>query len=426
MIKAVRHLAMLGVMVFVVSLLSVIGLSAPAQADVYTVPSGVTFNDPLGDTAAKKRINNRIVGAINHAPYWSTIRIASWNIRKRQVVRALVAAHKRGVSVKVLMAQGNHNKRDYNRDFVYLKREFSRYGNAKRRWARKSFARLCYGSCVTAGGIMHIKFFTFSQTGKSKNVVMHGSANLTEAAIFNQWNDLHTVIGAKPFNFFKSRFYQMQQDRHVANPLRRMNTGSWRFYFYPWKGEGAVGDPILRVLNGVKCLGAGPAGADGRTVIRIAQTVIAGERGKTISNRLSRLARQGCRIKIVFALMGREVRKQLANNGVGLRQLIRDRDGDGVYDDYMHLKAMTIGGNYEGNTNARVAWNGSHNWTAKSLGSDETFVRVQTPYAFRQYSRWVDKYMRARISGARMPTTAARMAVIPVEKPNAFSKIEIN
>ena len=68
--------------------------------------------------------------------------------------------------------------------------------------SRRSYAKTCIQSCRGARGAAHAKFYLFSKTGKAKNVVMSGSANLTVAGAVNQWNDMYTwVDNRKLFNF---------------------------------------------------------------------------------------------------------------------------------------------------------------------------------------------------------------------------------
>lgn len=431
MLKPRKRFAVLGALAMIVPLFAVLGQQQAAAAYDYSPNPGVIINDPLGSYKNKKKINDHIVDSIYSAPKGSIIRIASWNIRKRAVVKALVRAHQKGVTVRVLMASGNHNKRDYNRDFVYLRNNLAKGNN--RGTQPVSFARLCRSSCVGPGGIMHIKMMLFSQAGSHRNIIMHGSGNLTEAAIFNQWNDLQTHVGNWPaYKFMTDRFDQMATNRTIA--ARAIHHG-WRgthLWVMPWQGGVAKGDPIMQALRPVRCWkGATTNSHNGRTIIRIAQTVLSGDRGLKLAKRVAQLSRQGCTVRMISAIQGKQVRKVLAAGGVRSKILTRDRNGDGIYDDYMHLKAMTIGGWYGGNRGAGFVWNGSHNWTSKSLWSDETFQRSDAVGAYRLYSRWVDRYMNSRWAHAR--TAGGSTADVGhfitdniKERPDAYKNVEIN
>ena len=53
------------------------------------------------------------------------------------------------------------------------------------------------------------------------------------------------------------------------------------------------------------------------------------------------------------------------------RHLVQDFDGDGEFDNYFHLKAMTINGVVDGNPRAYLTLNGSSNSSGNASASDE-------------------------------------------------------
>ena len=57
--------------------------------------------------------------------------------------------------------------------------------------------------------------------------------------------------------------------------------------------------------------------------------------------------------------------------GVPRNHLVRDRDGDGAFDIYLHMKAMAISGHYGGRRGARIVYQGSENWSGLASLSDE-------------------------------------------------------
>ena len=176
--------------------------SALQKPKRYSPKPGVVFNSALGPKADRNRIFGKIIAAINHAPERSRIRVMSWNIMSRTAVDALLRAQARGVKVRVLM--DNTNLVDIpNPGFQRLKASFKRTNQRMDiKQSRRSYAKTCIQSCRGARGAAHAKFYLFSKTGKAKNVVMSGSANLTVAGAINQWNDMYTWVGnRKMFNF---------------------------------------------------------------------------------------------------------------------------------------------------------------------------------------------------------------------------------
>jgi phosphatidylserine/phosphatidylglycerophosphate/cardiolipin synthase-like enzyme len=365
----------------------------------YDVPTGPRMNLPNGPREARRRIIGHLLHTINSVPGGQKIRFATWNMRSDDIVNALIAAHRRGVSVRVVIDRLNSNPRNPNHGFVRLTNAL-KFGQKQRPQSMKSFTRECVSACRGPGGIAHVKFYLFSKVRTAKNtsvsnVVMYGSANATDLAAFGQWNDLYTLRGqGAEYKEFNHVFQQMIRDRNVEQPYLTYEHGNLTTYFYPYRGAGTAHDPLMHVLNQIVCKGAtGGTGTHGHTRIRIAQTSMWGDRGIMIAQRLRQMWQRGCDIKIVYAVMGNEVLSVLRHTSRGsvpLRQIAQDFNRDGVYDKYLHMKNMAVSGHYAGVGNARVTWNGSANWTSVALASDEVVGRIYSGKVMRQYSNWVD------------------------------------
>src|SRR5439155_7335233 len=120
------------------------------------------------------------------------IRIFSWNINSKVFENALIAAHARGVSVRILMSNGLAEGQDDRGSYAKLKHALAQR-QSTRRPDMTSWVRTCVNSCRGQGGAAHSKFLVFSRVYQRTNVVMVGSPNLTSAASNNQWNDLVTL-----------------------------------------------------------------------------------------------------------------------------------------------------------------------------------------------------------------------------------------
>ncbi len=371
--------------------------AAPAQAGRFTPQPGITTNNPLGGSNAKQQINRKILRSIRATPRGAKIRMASWNIRSNRYVRSLVRAHRRGVSVRVVVARGNANPGNPNRGVNRLQRQLKRYGNNRRRAARKSGLTRCTASCRGPRGIAHTKSFAFSKVGRARWVVINGSHNATELAGTNQWNDIYTTRGRKGvYREFEKVFNQMYRDRWVAQGARFRSFGSLRTIILPWRGKGTRGDPALRDLNRIRCQGARNTG-NGRTTIKIAMTAWHGQRGIKIARKVRDLYGRGCNVKIIYAVMGNRILYIMRNGRRGripFRQVAQDWNNDGIYDRYLHNKVLTVRGRYGGNRRAWVTVNGSMNWTPAVLGSDEAAMRIYGPRVLKRYHRYIDRWYR--------------------------------
>ncbi|WKN47537.1 phospholipase D-like domain-containing protein [Nocardioides sp. Arc9.136] len=404
----------------------------------YTPDQGVRVNNPLGDAAARRRIIGHLLRTIQSVPGQEKIRVASWNVRSDDIANALIAAHRRGVSVRVVMDRLNANKSNVNEGVNRMQAAFKK-NEANRSAAMRSDVRKCVSSCRNRGGIAHTKFFLFSKAGKAKNVVIYGSNNATDLAAYGQWNDVYTITGkAGIYGEFEHVFDQMRRDKPVKQAYESHEHGKYTSYFYPYRGKGAEADPLLRDLDDIVCAGAtGGTGTNGRTKIRIAQTSMHGDRGKAIAERLRTMWQRGCDIKIVYAVFGNNVLQILRNTSRGpvpIKQIAQDFNLDGVYDRYLHMKTMAVSGHYRGNTAAQVTWNGSANWTSVALASDEIVMRIFDGGVRKQYADWVDylyahppKYSNNPVVQDQMETRSllARRSLV-ARGGNPYAGIQVN
>ena len=341
-----------------------------ATPDHFRPRAGATFNNPLGNAGARRAIFRKIIRSINSSPRGSVINVFTWNYLTREGTDALLRAQKRGVRVRLLMDAAN-NTEIPNQPYRRL-RAGLHHGNRGLKPARRSWAKACDHSCRGAGGAAHAKYYMFSQVGNVPRVVMQGSANLTLASTNNQWNDVMTHVRSKPvWNFYARLFAQASADRRVRHPFAWQRFGSFRLMLFPLVG---AKDPVLNLLDKVSCRGATNTPSH-RTVLRIAPDVIRQERGMRLARKVRSLWNHGCDIKIGYTVMGIDVGRMLRSSGgrgpVPMKHLVQDYNGDGEFDNYFHLKAMSVVGNVAGKRGNYVVLNGSANWSGLAAASDE-------------------------------------------------------
>ena len=397
-----------------------LGPSTAAAAEEYTPPAGVKVNRPLGRPFERRAILDHLVRSIDNVPRKGQIMVASWNIRSNDFVDALVRAHRRKRSVRVVIDRLNANAENPNYGFRRLRRELASYGNENRPVALQSGAVKCRSACRGQGGIAHTKFYLFSQSGTATNVVVNSSANATDLAAGYQWNDAYTVR-EKPvlYEGFKAVFEEMYRDENVEQPYRTVQRGRTLAEFYPYTGAGTEVDPTLADLAPVQCTGARNTSSR-RTKIRIAMTSWHGDRGTAIAHRVRQLANSGCDVKIVYAVAGNEVLRILRREGrrpVPMRQIVQDWNRDGVYDRYLHMKVLTIKGRYAEDRTAAVTVNGSANWTPVALVSDEAVVTLRNKRVLEAYNAHIDFLFGNPPPRPRAATTPAGTARTETEQP---------
>lgn len=351
---------------------------AKPPKDRFKPQKGVSFNAPGDQT-----INAKLLRAIDHSHKGAKIRVMTWNFNSWVFVNHLRDAHNRGVSVRIIMARTLANEQGGNGPYAQMKRALAQNGNRKPEM--RSWFRTCSNSCRGKGGAMHSKLYLFSKVGAAEKVVYSSSANMTGSAASNQWNDMYTIVGRKiPYKVSMMVFNEAARDKLA--PWHKYEDGKIRGWFSPNRGRP---DIPYEMLNDVKCKGAKGAGINGRTSIRIAQDVFNGGRGAKIAKRIKFLHQHGCNIRIVYSQMAGQSRAILA--GVPKNHLVRDGDGDGAYDIYLHMKAMAISGNYKGDPGARIVFNGTANWSGIGLIADENGLVIEKDSVERLYGQRINK-----------------------------------
>jgi hypothetical protein len=360
--------------------------SAPSAADEkrapkYKPPVGVVFNDPL-IPGARGNVLDQVVRAVRATPKGHYIRLVVWNYDAPWLTTDLIRAKKRGAIVQVITAGSVDS-----RSFMTLARFLAQ--NPK----DKNFAKKCHGACRSNSKIMHSKIFMFSKVGRTKNVSMFGSTNLTTAARNRQWNDQVTTTNKPLYDFFVETFEQYRKDRPQVSPDDGFKSRRYEVVLFPVFDRNPVADAFSRV----RCQGATGAGATGsRTKIRIAVAGWFNGYGEEIARKVRSLWNRGCDIRIVTTLLGRGVSRTLRNPAgrgpIPIHGLYQDRDDDGVPERYLHMKSVSIQGVYGGKTNASVVLTGSPNWSARAARSDEVWVKIfGAPVLARRYAAHIDR-----------------------------------
>ena len=339
------------------------------------------------------------------------IRIATWTFQDWKIARALVAAHKRGVSVQVLAAvKPNRTHKPWKFLRKKLKSRLNLKGQPETR-GQWSFARHCYGSCRGAGGTPHSKYLLATKVGsRRRTITMQTSANLTEMAFQGQWNHATTSWDKRVHASFTRIFAQSRLDRSVrGGAYRAYQNGPIRSIFFPRPRTTAKYDPVMRTLGEVSCKGATSGGnAKGRTRIRVIQYAMYDKRGLWLAKRLRSLWNSGCDVKIIFAAVNRpvlDVLKSRSGRGrIPMRQSVI-RDGAGRIVKYNHSKWMTISGRYGGARGKWITLTSSANWGNVAFSNDEVTQRLNSAAHTRAFLKafsttWKQKSSRAPRAGA--------------------------
>lgn len=360
-----------------------VALAPKRKKKVFKPYIGAAFNDSLRP-ADRGNILDQVTLAVRNTPKKQYIRLVVWNYDAPWLTSELIRAKKRGAYVQVITA-GSVDSGSFRNLAKFLAQ------NPK----DKNFAKKCRGACRSNSKIMHSKVFMFSKVGKTKNLSMFGSTNLTGAARNRQWNDQISTTNKPLYDFFVKTFEEYRKDRPQVKPDDGFKSKRYEVVLFPKFNE----NPVADAFSKVKCQGATGAGSTGgRTKIRIAVAGWFNGYGEEIARKVRSLWDRGCDVRIVTTLLGRGVNRTLRNPAgrgpIPIHSLYQDRDDDGVPERYLHMKSVSIQGVYGGNTKANLVWTGSPNWSARAARSDEVWVKVfDAPLLARRYANQID-YLR--------------------------------
>lgn len=403
----------------------------------WKAPRGPFFNDPR----RKKgyfRIERKVIQTIRHTRPGSTIRIAVYSFDRMPVADALVAAHKRGVKVQMLL-----NDHQYTKAMRVVR---NRIG-AKR--SADSFIYRCTSGCrakQNSVNNMHSKFYLFSRAGASRDVVAVGSANLMLNAAIHQWNDLYFTSGDHElYQQYARLFDDMTNDYDVRQPARHFcgtpTTGECNesvdkhtVWAFP-RPSGPRNDVVLDTLGKVQCLTPDGAGGQVRTRLALSMHTMRGRRGDYLAAAIRDKWAEGCKVRVMYGLIGYHTKRVLGaptkRGRIPLRStgldyntednydLNKDGKDDLILNFYSHQKYLTIQGTYDGVPGTEMLVTGSANWASLSPANDEVRMTVRGRKVTRKYVRNFDYQWKKKRNSRNAYTTTyanfrvARMVVGP-------------
>ncbi len=367
----------------------------PKKFRKWKAPNGPHFNDPHRDVG-HFRIESKVIDTIKHTPKGSYIRIAVYSFDRRNVAAAIVAAHRRGVKVQMLLND--------HQDTAAMKMIRHEIGTDR---TAKSFIYKCKASCRSAANAynnLHSKFYLFSQAGKSTDVIAVGSDNMTLNADLHQWNDLYFMSGEHEiFRQFVDLFNDMKNDYNTRQdplffcgvPVGAVcddSVDKHTVWALP-RVSGPKNDLVLDMLDKVQCLTPDAEGNVVRTRLALSMHTMRGSRGDYLAAALRKKYVQGCDVRVMFGLIGYHTKGVIgaptARGRVPMRStgmdyntddnfdLNKDGEDDLILDFYSHQKYFVIQGTYNGIQGTEMVLTGSSNWASLSTANDEIWFTVR-------------------------------------------------
>ncbi|SEG74225.1 Phosphatidylserine/phosphatidylglycerophosphate/cardiolipin synthase [Thermomonospora echinospora] len=368
-----------------------------ANAAVFAPVAGPVFNNPKGTTAQQYAIMRRIERDIATAPRGSVIRVAVYSITLDSFVNKLIAAHRRGVHVRVLM-----DRHAVNGDWRRLQSALGTRVNLKS--SASSYAALCSGGCMDhyhkngkAIGSLHSKIFLFS--GGGKRVVTVSSANPTTRQAETAWNNSYTVVGNKSlYNAYVRNFNDMSRGALGSYDHGYYWTSGTNPKAYFWPKSNSGSDTILSMLKLVACSKTHPS--------RVRVAMFQWTDGRLpLARHLASMAARGCRVTVIYTKdsIDSSIRSTLAKSRIDVRDTTHGTRADGYARYYTHNKYLLIDGRYNGVNGRRIVMTGSANYTVNGVyHNDESNMRILGSSVYDAYLKNFNDQIAA------LPATTAR------------------
>jgi phosphatidylserine/phosphatidylglycerophosphate/cardiolipin synthase-like enzyme len=344
----------------------------PTTPAVAAVTSGAVFNNP---TVASQQyaVVEHIQRLIQGAAPGSTIRVAMYHFSLTRVSNDLSAAYDRGVNVRLVVDS-------LSRDYPAVTNLVAKLGTNR---ANASWVTICTTGRACIGNldspIMHNKFFLFSDTLGSTNVLVQSSANLTSGNAERYWNNAVTLVGnTAVYNSYVTYHGDLAAQVKNNDYYRTTSSGNAKSYFFPRAGTTQSTDTIYNMLDeNVTCEGNTSTGTEtGRTIIRIGMWHFS---RNPIANKLRELADKKCWVDVVYTESDADVPAILAGHD---RIKLYKITGDYI----VHSKYMLIEGTYAGQKDTKWVMTGSHNYSNAALReNDEALLRIQSATIHDQY-----------------------------------------
>ncbi len=371
----------------------------------YSPQTGALFNNATGAPAEQFVILDHITRSIESAPAGSNIRIAVYSWSYTPMADAAIAAHRRGVNIKLLI-----DSHTTTPEIELLKKKL---GTNKK---SRSFVATCtYGCMSSQASFMHVKLYTFSTSGSSKQVVMTSSGNPAFSAGTHSWNNIYTIVGDPALYFSNVQYFNdMLKDKTNTAYYRTTSSGPYKSYFYPRAGKDSRSDTIWNVLNDVKCtipVSPGVGDGHGHTVLSLTAYTWTTSR-MDVAVKLSELRRAGCRVQIIYSqdTVDPKVTAQLVTKAnVSTFNARLDIDDDQIMDLYVHSKYLLINGGIGLTDKIKVVYTGSPNFTGNSLRqNNENMLRIQLDAVYDQFLANFDYIRDAWAVPVNKPLTSSK------------------
>lgn len=368
--------------------------TGPMPADTGVMPGdagNIACPFPPGSQAQKRALfteqwpasdsvlEDAVIELLQAALPGSEVRIAMYSFTRDRMADAMVAAHDRGVDLRIVLDESNLIESPPLSDQYSYRSAVQTLIDSigTTRVIRCNESNPPDGGGCQGPGINHNKFFLFSSLcDGTQNVVVQSSANLT-----NTQRRLHNnmvIIRDDPMLHAAYRSYWDALARQQLTPNYYQtadgSTGTRGYFFPRAPGAGAEEDTdtIHNILaDNVDCTGGGR--------IRIMMAFWTMARGYLVDD-LAQLQSEGCDVRVILAADSASpaLRAHLERLFPSSQLVI----ALGVHSKYLLYEGQYLG------SQRSLLWTGSHNYTGAALReNDETLLRIDDAAIFQAFEQ---------------------------------------
>ena len=347
------------------------------------------FNIPAEAGRSSTTIQKKLLAYINGATDGSEVRGHITRISNGDIADALIAAHKRGVTVYLVQDGGAVKDPGASLEGDRLEEYFGtrhKYCYEDRGESGPSVFDLT--SCVSSvqGTINtptthHIKNWYFSNTVVNNRTRTYStwvtSYNLTKTSD-KQFNDVFIVndnedLYSAYVRSFAS-FYNQDRSDDFFNVEGRghhvIASANTEISYSPQKAGDYVATALSRIGYQQGCK------------LKVANLSISSYR-RSVLKQLVRVSELGCQVQVAYSGANAAAVSRLQAAGIALRVAKGTR---------IHSKMMLYRGRYDGTPGRTIVWGGSHNWTKGSLRvRDEVFVAISRLGIYKRYRDYFEQ-----------------------------------
>ncbi len=306
-------------------------------------------------------LQHRIVDLIDDVPDDAELRGAFFSFSRVETAEALIAAHQRGVDIRLVVGNNNRFSSGSYNDAVQLL--IDQLGNRVHICTSEGSEGGCIGS-----NIQHNKFLTISEIGDgSTDIVAQTSGNITNAQP-QDFDNLVILRGDSAiFQGYRDYWSHLNDEQPSFDHAIEGDERTQAFFF---PVEFSVGDVVRDLVADIDC-------ADGGHIY-VAMAFFTDARNSLAENLRDR-HREGCDLSLVLGednsidSPGSDITDILYTDGIEVA-LFPDGQRPQVHSKYMLFDGVT----FQGTPDTQAVITGSHNYSFSALfNNDEAILKLK-------------------------------------------------